>query len=83
MSDLSATNCGCNNGYNNSCNGNNWIWILLLLSCCGGNGNGLLGTNSGCGCNGNNNSCCDWIIWILLLSTFCGGNNGGCGCGCN
>ncbi len=74
MSDLSATNCGCNNGYNTSCSGNNLLWILLLFSCCGGNGNGLLG--SGC----NNNSACDWIIPIFLISCLCGGNGGGCGC---
>ena len=43
MSDLSATNCGCGcernerSGFgNNSC-----LWIILLLFCCGGCGNGL------------------------------------------
>ena len=83
MSDLSATNCGCNNGYNTSWSGNNLIWIILLLSLTG-NGNGILGGNGGCGCNNGGNSCCDWVIWLLLLSNFCGGNNnGGCGCGCN
>ena len=88
MSDLSAANCGCNN--NNSCgcvsnsscgkNSCSWLWIIILLSCCG-NGNGILGGNS-CGDNcGNNNNCCDIIIWLLLLSCFCGnGNNGGFFC---
>ena len=85
MSDLTATNCGCNNscgcGNNNGIlgGGNSCIWIILLLFCCGGNGcgngNGILGGNNGCG---NNNSCCDWIIWIILLSCFCGGNNNSC-----
>ena len=95
MSDLTATNCGCNNnscgcGYDNRgglFGGNSCIWILLLLFC-GGNGgcgNGILGGNS-CG---NGNDCCEWLIWILLISCLCGGNNG-CGnatcnnnsCGC-
>ncbi len=80
MSDLTAANCGCNNcsstfGNNNGCN---WIWIILLLSCCGGNNGGFLGSNScGCGCDNNNNSC-EWLIWILLISCFCGNNNSCC-----
>ena len=81
MSDLSATNCGCNNSCNtNSGTGNNFLWIILLLSCCGGNG--LFGN----GCGGNNNSCCESIIWLLLLSNCSGGNGlfgNGCGCGCS
>ncbi len=83
MSDLSATNCGCNNGYNTAsnngcCSGNNWIWVILLVLLFSGNNNGIsLANNNGCGC-GSSNSSCDWLIWILLLSTFCGG-----GCGCN
>ena len=98
MSDLTATNCGCNNnscgcgcGNNGGFLGGSCIWIILLLFCCGGNGNGIFGGNCGCdnGC-GNNNNCCDWIIWILLISCFCGNGCGnGCGnswgnhCGCN
>ena len=85
MSDLTATNCGCNNrcGCNNGLFGGSCIWIILLLFCCGGNGNGILGgcgnnCDNDCGCN-NNNNCCEWIIWILLISCFCGNNNG-CGC---
>ncbi len=82
MSDLTATNCGCSNNCGNNIgfgNGCNWIWIILLLSCCG-NGNGILGNNNGCGCdNGcSNNNGCEWIIWILLLSCFCGNNNSCC-----
>ena len=39
MSDLAATNCGCGCESSNGCS--SIIWILLLLSCCGGNnGNG-------------------------------------------
>ncbi len=71
---------GCfGNGDNCACS---LVWILLLLSLCGGNNNGF-GFDSGCG---NNNSC----IWIILLLLCCGGNfgncgnssNGNCGCGC-
>lgn len=77
MSDLSATNCGCGcernerSGFgNNSC-----LWIILLLFCCGGCGNGFSGNNNGCG---------DSCIWIILLLFCCGGfgsgSNNGCGC---
>lgn len=72
MSDITATNCGCerdcgcNNGCNNGCNGgcNN-----------GCNGNGLFNFWGG---NGN----CSFILWILILLACCG-NNDGCGCGNN
>ncbi len=72
MSDISATNCGC--GCDNDCGGArntslfggnsccSIIWILLLLSCCGGDGYGF---GNGCG----NDSC----IWIILLLLCCGG----------
>ena len=79
MSDLTATNCGCNNVSTNSCGcGNNLIWIILLLSLfnnngdCGcGNGISLFGGNgNGCG-----NNSCEWLIWILLISCFCGNGN--------
>ncbi|MCD8011193.1 MAG: chorion class high-cysteine HCB protein 13 [Lachnospiraceae bacterium] len=70
MSDLAATNCnggcGCDSG--NSCS--SLIFILLILFCCGGCGNG-------CGENGMN--CDAWII-ILLLLFCCNGNGNGC-CG--
>ena len=44
MSDLTATNCGCDNGCglsfgNGSC-GCNILWIIILLCACGGNGIG-------------------------------------------
>ncbi len=83
MSDLTATNCGCNNN-GNGCNntglfgGNNsCLWIILLLLFCGGN------NGNGCGCGGNglfgasdgNGSCCEWIILLLILSSCCGCNN--------
>lgn len=71
MSDLSATNCGCgceevrNNG---GCG--NFLWIIILLSCCGGcNGNGF-GNGFGNGCGGDN-SC----LWLILLLCCCGGCN--------
>ena len=85
MSDLSATNCGCNN--NCGCNGgffggdNSCLWIILLLLFCGGcGGNGFLSNGNGCGCNDNNNSCGCNFIWILLLLSCCGGCGNGCGC---
>ena len=71
MSDLAATNCGCGceTTQNNGCG--NIIWIILLLSCCGGWGH----NNSGCGgCGFGNDNC----IWIILLLFCCGGwGNGG------
>lgn len=84
MSDLTATNCGCNNSCecrNNGMMGGSCIWIILLLFFCNGNngcGNGILGGNScnnGCN-NGCDNNGCDWIIWIILLSCFCGNGSG-------
>lgn len=74
MSDLAATNCGCECGGNNTSwnmSGNNWIWIILLLSCCGGSSCGFSARdNGGCGC--------DSIWLILFLLCCCGNNNGGC-----
>jgi hypothetical protein len=70
MSDLAATNCGCDSS--NSCS--SLIWILLLLSCCGNGGTSLFNGN-GCG-NG-----CD-SIWIILLILCCCGNGNGNGGGC-
>lgn len=74
MSDLTATGCGC--GTSNANNGcSSIIWIILLLSCCGGCGNGtsLFGGNSDNGCES--------IIWIILLLSCCG-NGSSLGCGC-
>lgn len=84
MSDLAATNCGCedrggcgcNSGWglsggNNSCC--NILWIIILLCLCGNNN---CGCSNGCGGCGNGDNC--WIIIVLLL--LCGNN--GCGCGC-
>ncbi|MBD5551036.1 MAG: chorion class high-cysteine HCB protein 13 [Lachnospiraceae bacterium] len=76
MSDLTATNCGCGNMGRSGCGCSNIIWIILLLSLCGGNG------NDDCGCNDNGlfglggNGGCECIIWILLLLSC-----GGCGNG--
>ena len=88
MSDLTATNCGCNNGTSNTSGffgGNSCLWLILLLLFCGGNGCGNNGISLLSGNDGN--SCC--------LSSICGGNgcgcngygyntasNNGCGCGC-
>ncbi|MDD6637342.1 MAG: chorion class high-cysteine HCB protein 13 [Lachnospiraceae bacterium] len=74
MSDLAATNCGCNT-CDNGCNSCNIIWIILLLSCFCGNGSSFSMNGGNCG----NDNCC-WIIILLLL--FCNNGNGnGCGCG--
>ena len=73
MSDLTATNCGC--GCENVNGMSSCLWIILLLACCGGCGNGFNG--NGCG----NDSC----LWIILLLCCCGGFGngfGGSGCGC-
>lgn len=79
MSDLTATNCGCDNGCNSGCGsgtnslfntgscGCSIIWIILLLNIFCGNGCG----QSSCGCNDNNN-----CLLILLLLLCC---NGDCG----
>ncbi len=93
MSDLTATNCGCNDSCgcasaqnNGGCN--SWIWIILLLFCCNGNNGCGCGNSCGCGSSlfGGNGSSCEWLIWILLISCFCGNGGGlfggnGCGCG--
>lgn len=84
MSDLTATNCGCNDSYNgispanNGCGMSSWLWILILLFFLNGNTFGR--SNNGCGCgNGfslfnNGGSCCEWLVIILLLSSVCGNN---------
>ena len=84
MSDLTATNCGCNSNRSNNCGcfgGNSCWWIIILLFFC--NGNISWGTwnrsGEGCGCDNDNNGCCS-MIWILLLLFFCNGN--GCSNGC-
>ena len=63
MSDLTATNCGC--GCENGNGMSSCLWIILLLCCCGGCGNGFSG-------NGFGNDSCLWIIGHL-----CGGGGGG------
>ncbi len=80
MSDLTATNCGCDNGCNSGCGsgtnslfgngscGCSIIWIILLLNVFCGNGCG----QSSCGCGNDNNNC----LLILLLLLCC---NGDCG----
>lgn len=70
MSELTASNCGCNGNEGRSGN-NNLIWIILLLAFCNGNNGIGLFNNDGWG----NNSSCDLLIWILLISCFCGGCN--------
>ena len=72
MSDLSATNCGCNGNTREGNNGcSNLIWILILLSLFNNN-DGCGSGRSGFGLFNNDNSCCNLIIWLLLLSSCCG-----------
>lgn len=75
MSDLAATGC-CNNDCGcgmETCGGNNsWLWILILLFCCGGWGNNT-GNNGGCGCGLGRGDDCGCIIPILLILCCCGG----------
>ena len=72
MSDLTATNCGCNN--NNSrgiFGGNSWLWILLILFCLGNDDDGCGSGRSGFGLfnNDGNSSCCNTLVWLLILSS--------------
>ena len=80
MSDLAATgcgnnDCGCGNniGFFNGGDSCSIIFLILILSCFGGNGCG----NSFL----NNNSSCDLLVLILLICCF-SGNGFGCGNNC-
>ena len=78
MSDLSATNCGCNGNTREGNGGcSSLIWLLILLSICGNNNDGCGSGRSGFGLfnNDSNNGCCNLIIWLLILSSCCGGNS--------
>ena len=66
MSDLVATNCGCNG--DSGCS--SIIWIIILLCLCNGNGSSPF---SGGGCGGDYNGC----LWIILLLMCCGNGCGG------
>lgn len=74
MSDLTATQCGCdhNSGSSNGCN--SFIWIILLSCLCGG-GNGSSSFSNGFGCGSDDGNGCNLIIWIILLSCLCGNGN--------
>ena len=78
MSDLAATNCGCEDRGGCGCGCANNSGCGCDNSC---------GCNNGCGCNsgwglsGGNNSCCN-ILWIIILLCLCGNNNCGCNNGC-
>lgn len=79
MSDLTATQCGCdhhNSGSSNGCCGI-FIWIILLSCLCGGNGNTFSG-NFGNGCSSDDGNGCNLIIWIILLSCLCGNGSNNC-----
>ena len=51
MSDLTATNCGCNNNNSRGIFGGNntWLWILLLIFCVGNDDDGCGSGRSGFG----------------------------------
>ena len=55
------------NWFGNGCGNNSCIWIILLLLCCGGcgEGKGFFG--------GGDDNCCWWIILLLLCCGGCGG----------
>jgi hypothetical protein len=78
MSELSASQCGCNNPQQSSGNGcSGLIWIILLLCICQNGDEGGCGLSTfGGGGGDNNNSCCGLIILLLLLSCCCGNGNG-------
>ena len=74
MSDLTATNCGCNNNSGRGIFGGNntWLWILLLIFCVGNDDDGCGGGISGFGLfnnDGNGSSCCNTLVWLLILSS--------------
>ncbi|MCC2725280.1 hypothetical protein G5A92_05665 [Blautia massiliensis] len=76
MSDIAATNCGCDCGC--GCDSG-------CSTGCGCNNN--CGCNNSCGTSlfGNGGNSCSCILWIICLMCCCGNNNG-CGCnnnGCN
>lgn len=76
--------CG-GNGVAGTSTGGSWIWILILLFCCGGCGgsNGIGGIFGGNGCGCGNDSDCSWIIILILLLCCCGGCGGNvCGNNC-
>lgn len=71
MSDLTATQCGCQRSDNqNGCGG--ILWIIILFALCGCNGN-----DSGCGSGlfgGGGSDCgCESILILILLLSCCGG----------
>lgn len=79
MSDLSASQCGCNErpscNHDNGCGG--ILWIIILLCLCNGNGGGGMGCGGcGGGCDhdcGNNG--CEGIIFLILILSCCGNGN--------
>ena len=80
MSDLTATQCGCSRPKPEPCCNNGGgcgsiLWIISLLSLCGG------GNNDGCGCGGFGGlggfggDGCECIFIIILLLCCCGGGS--------
>ncbi len=77
MSELNTTHCGCN--CDSNCGGGrkgntgmpSCLWLILLLTCCGGCG-GYTMPKNGCG----NDNC----MWLVLLLLCCGGFGGPCDC---
>ena len=69
MSDLAATNCGC--GCENEGGCSSILWLIILLSCCGGCNGGFGFGRGNCG----NGYGCESIIIIILLLCCCGNGN--------
>jgi len=64
MSDLSATQCGCNNG------NNGLLDLILLMSVLGGNGGCGFSGFSGLNFGGENS--CELLTTLLLINCLCG-----------
>lgn len=83
MSELTASHCGCGGGsITNDSGCGSILWIIILLSLCGGGGfGGGCGNSCGGGCGGGGllggGDGCESIIFLILIMSCCGGCGGG------